>query len=168
MMLANDAETMNRLQMHAMSGNDLGNNFEPNFNSLSAYTLTVLIASLALRTLELIQSAGGDLSGERNAKRVTSPQQEVMFNHQAQQQTMQPNSVEASTEGTSAQMNSSAGQCTSLTSSSREALCFSDELLEHSTNAENATTQLSINLPNDGLDSYEVSYLYFNRHLLKK
>lgn len=120
--------------------------------------LSVLIASTALQTLKLIQS-GGDFNEGINVQQLTSPHQEEMFSHQAQQQTMQmqPNSVESSAEVTSTQLDCS-GQHTSLTSS-REGLCFSDELLEHSTNGENAnnaTTQLSVNLPN-GLDSYEVS-----------
>ena len=39
MLLKKDPETMNRLQMHAMSGGELGNNFESNFNfnSLNVY-----------------------------------------------------------------------------------------------------------------------------------
>ena len=47
MLLANDPETMNRLQMHAMSENDLGNNFEPNFNSVLIPSLFFSLTSVA-------------------------------------------------------------------------------------------------------------------------
>ena len=96
---------------------------------------TVLIASPALQTLQRIQFAG-DLNDERNMQRLTSPQQKLMFNHQAQQQTkqIQPKST--------AEVTSSQLDCSGQHISSREGLCLSEELLE--------------NLP-DELDSYEVS-----------
>ena len=96
---------------------------------------TVLIASPALQTLQRIHA--GDLNEERNMQRLTSPhQQKLMFNHQSQQQTKQIQ-TKSTAEVASTQLD-----CSGQHMSSREGLCFPDELLE--------------NLP-DELDSYEVS-----------